>query len=93
MFALLALLDKLAIVVASAQDFINTYHFNRRLSSNCGQDGPVTCSTNFLPLLDRCCYEHPQVRRVRYYYMFSLMLTYDDVEGAAYPNTGLFNVN
>ena len=85
MFALLALLANLAVTAVSAQD-ANTHRFNKRLSSGCGLDWPVSCSAN-PPPSDLCCYESPGVRRVRYYYRFPLMLTY--VLGTATPNTGL----
>ena len=86
MFALLALLANLAVTVASAQDVNNIHRFNKRLSSGCGLDWPVSCSAN-PPPSDLCCYESPGVRRVWYYCRFLLMLTY--VLGVASPNPGL----
>ena len=87
MFALLAFLANLAIIVVSAQDLNYIHHFDKRLSSNCGQNRPESCSANVPPPSDRCCYEYPQVRQVGYYHKFPLILKY--VLGAASPNTGL----
>lgn len=65
MIALLALLANLAVTVVSAQDFNNIqHHFNKQLSTGCGSDEPVSCSTDSPPS-DSCCYE-TEVRQVRY---------------------------
>ena len=65
MLALLALLANVAFTVVSAKDLVskNTHIFNKRLSSGCGLDWPVSCSAN-PPPSDLCCYESPGVRRV-----------------------------
>jgi len=62
MFAFLALLGNVAFTVVSAKDPVsnNTHLFNKRLSSGCGLDWPVSCSANSqAPPSDLCCYESP----------------------------------
>ncbi|KAF8274045.1 base non-specific and adenylic acid preferential ribonuclease [Lactarius quietus] len=58
MIALLALLANVAVTLVSAQDLNNIHRFNKRLSSGCGLDWPVSCSAN-PPPSDLCCYESP----------------------------------
>jgi hypothetical protein len=86
MFALLA---NVAFTVVSARDLVpkNTGHlFDKRLSSGCGLNWPVSCTANSIPS-DLCCYESPGVRAIRYS-KFPPTLKYV-LLGAASPNTGL----
>src|ERR1700761_4381172 len=83
MFALLTLLAHVAFTVVSATA-LDTHLLNKRLSSGCGLNWPVSCSAK-PPPSNLCCYESPGVRQVRHY-EFSLTLTF--VLGTAAPNTG-----
>ena len=87
MIALLALLANIAVtlVSAKAQDFNSLHNFNKRLSSGCGSNLPVSCSED-PPPSNLCCYESPGVSQVRHS-KFPLTLT--RVLGAASPNAGL----
>ena len=88
MFALLVLLANVAFTVVSAKP-LDTHLFNKRLSSGCGLNWPVSCSAN-PPPSDLCCYESPGVRQVRHN---KFPLTLMCVLGTAAPNTGLSIAN